>query len=281
MFRTLRFWGILLLLAGVCLLAGMRRRNVQPPVQAVIPAAPVQSGIEADAPTECGSPQVTAVVPEDTAVPVSPAAECVPEPEDASLPQIPAQKIAEIMAKMDTVSAVCSDVRGWLYVAETGIDHPVVQGTDNQYYLHHAPDGSQNRLGSIFLDAQCAGDFSDKQNILYGHNMQRGMFGEIRTLKERSNFEHYRYGWLFTGEGIFRIDFYALVIVSAYDALYEIPADGSAWQDAVRKNSLHFREIGWSPEECMIALSTCASDFENARALWVGKLTPVSDAAAT
>ncbi len=286
MFRSLRWYGILLLLAGICILAGMQHRNGQAPVQAVTPAAPVPPGTEAVVPTESDPPPVTEPVTEAAAVPAAPAAgaepeAAVPEPEDASLPQISAQKSAEITAKMDAVSAVCSDLIGWLYVAESAIDYPVVQGTDNQYYLHHAPDGRENRMGSIFLDAQCAGDFSDKQNILYGHNMQRGMFGDIRALKAQAQFDHYRYGWLFTQESVYRIEFYALVIVSAGDALYVVPADGSAWQDAVRENSLYFREeAAGSPEDCRIALSTCASDFENARALWVGKLQPVPDGSA-
>ena len=132
-----------------------------------------------------------------------------PEP-DASVPEISERKIAELTAKMQKAAQFAPDLIGWIYMADTDIDYPVVQGTDNQYYLHHAPDGSENILGTIFLSYQCAPDFSDNLNILYGHNMQSGMFGDIRRFKEQDEFASHRYGWLLTKEVLFRIDFFNL-----------------------------------------------------------------------
>ena len=197
-----------------------------------------------------------------------------PEP-DASVPEISDRKIKEITGKLKEVSRYSDDLIGWIYIADSDIDYPVVQGTDNQYYLHHAPDGSENILGTIFLSYQCAPDFSDNLNILYGHNMQSGMFGDIRRFKEQDEFASHRYGWLLTKEVLFRIDFYALAVISAYDELYDIPADSAAWQEALRARSMHYTETEPAADLPVLALSTCAVDFGDARALFTGRLVRI------
>lgn len=193
---------------------------------------------------------------------------------DASVPYLSEQKLAEMTERFRIASEYSENLIGWIYLADSEIDYPVVQGNDNQYYLHHAPDGNPNQLGSIFLDCHCHSDFSDKQNILFGHNMQSGMFGDIRSLKDKDCFEQHRYGWLLTKNGLYRIDFYALVIISAYDTIYDIPADDAEWQNSVKEHSMYYTETEISEDDCFLALSTCASDFENARALFVGILKP-------
>ena len=194
---------------------------------------------------------------------------------DASVPYISESKLRDLKRKMEEVSKYSSDLVGWLYIADSDIDYPVVQGTDNQYYLHHTPDGRRSDLGTIFLDCKCSRDFSDSQNILFGHNMQYGMFGDIRSYKDQAKFESHRYGWLLTQECLYRIDFYALAVVSAFHKAYDIPTNNAEWLSYIRDNSLHYTETEYSDNDRFIALSTCASDFENARTLFTGKLVPM------
>ena len=193
------------------------------------------------------------------------------EEQSENTPYISEQKITEIREKLDILEKCSEDSAGWIYIAGTNIDYPIVQGKDNKYYLNHAPDGSFNQAGSIFLDYNCKKDFSDKQNILFGHNMQYGMFGDIRYFRDREHFENHRYGWLFTREKLYRIDFYALVLASAYDLIYYVPADNAQWQDSVRKNGIYCTDTEFSEDDRFIALSSCTYDFENARLLLVGR----------
>lgn len=78
------------------------------------------------------------------------------------------------------------DVLGWIAIPETPLSYPLVQGTDNQFYLSHTWDQSENRVGSIYLETQCSSDFSDFNTIIYGHRMKdSSMFGSLKHYKDQ------------------------------------------------------------------------------------------------
>lgn len=183
----------------------------------------------------------------------------------------------KIREKLKQLSKDCPDLIGWLWVDNSNIDYPVVQGKDNQYYLHHGADGSEDEHGAIFLDKINSADFSDTQSILYGHNMGDTMFGDIRYFREPAEFERHRKGRLITMTESFDIEFFALSIVSAFDTVYDVPAENQQWVDIIRENSICLADTELTDEDRYIALSTCSFDYENARFLFVGKLTATHD----
>ena len=79
----------------------------------------------------------------------------------------------------DALRAINPDVVGWLYVPDTGISYPVVQGEDNAHYLRHTFSGERNASGTIFLDFRDSTDFHSAARV-FGHNMRDGsMFAEL------------------------------------------------------------------------------------------------------
>ena len=75
-------------------------------------------------------------------------------------------------------------VKGWIQVPNTNINYPVLQYSDNDYYLNHDYYNNYSTAGWIFLDYRNNND--DTNMILYGHNRLDGsMFGTLKdTLKE-------------------------------------------------------------------------------------------------
>jgi len=87
----------------------------------------------------------------------------------------------------DALKAINPNVVGWLYLPGTGLNYPIVQGPDNEFYLTHLFDGSSNSAGAIFLDYENTPDLSDPVNFIYGHNMLGNyMFSEITNFVDPS-----------------------------------------------------------------------------------------------
>lgn len=74
------------------------------------------------------------------------------------------QKFAEL-------KAMNSDTVGWIKVNNTNVNYPVVQASDNDYYLNHSFDGSYNTFGWIYADYRSHFDILNQNTILYGHNV--------------------------------------------------------------------------------------------------------------
>ncbi|MBQ3409655.1 MAG: class B sortase [Clostridia bacterium] len=71
---------------------------------------------------------------------------------------------------------------GWVYVPNSKIDYPVVQWTDNDYYLNHSFNNSENSAGWVFADSSC--DVLNSKNVvIYGHNRKdSSMFGSLKRV---------------------------------------------------------------------------------------------------
>ena len=44
------------------------------------------------------------------------------------------------------------DAIGWIYIPNTNINYPIMQGEDNDFYLTHGTDGRSLKCGCIELD---------------------------------------------------------------------------------------------------------------------------------
>ena len=81
---------------------------------------------------------------------------------------------------------------GWVKIDGTKVDYPVMQTSNNDYYLDHNFDQEEDKNGSIFLDKECS-IWPRSQNLLiYGHNMKSGkMFGTLKNYKDESFYKEH------------------------------------------------------------------------------------------
>ena len=74
---------------------------------------------------------------------------------------------------------------GWINVSNTNINYPVVQYSDNDFYLDHSFDNSNNAAGWIFADYKCDMNNLGYNTIIYGHNRKdKTMFGSLKNALE-------------------------------------------------------------------------------------------------
>lgn len=179
----------------------------------------------------------------------------------------------------DQIRAKNPDVLGWIDVYGTNIDYPIVQGKDNEEYLNKTVLGKFSTTGSIFLDASNKKDFSDFQNILYGHYMaERKMFGDMELFKSREFFNTHKYGVIHrVNKKSKGIEFFAfLKTVGTDDKILSIAKNSQEKPDLIDyiyENADYSRKLDFGENENLVILDTCDLSVTNGRYIFIGRLT--------
>ena len=169
------------------------------------------------------------------------------------------------------------DIIGWVTIEELNVDYPVVQGTDNSYYLAHTAERKSNKLGALFLDFRAARDFTGFNSVVYGHYSKTGkMFGSLARMKERAVFDQVTGGILYMPGKTSRLEIFAVVLASSRSDFYQYsfpsPASRREHLDTIRRLAMHYRDIGVTDGDRLIVLSTCSYEYEGARTLVIARI---------
>lgn len=93
-------------------------------------------------------------------------------------------KYEKVFEKLKEIN---NDTVGWLTVNNTKIDYPVVQSTDNDYYLYRDYYKNKNRHGWIYMDYRNNIEDLSDNTIIFGHNLaNQKMFGTLRYVTNPS-----------------------------------------------------------------------------------------------
>ena len=161
------------------------------------------------------------------------------------------------------------DVKGWIYIKDTDISYPVLQGRDNQYYLFRTYEKEYLGAGSIFLEALNSGDFSDIHTIIYGHNMHNGaMFGTLdKFFKEEYRDEH-PYVYVLLPDGTWnKYEIFAAYTAGIEDGTFTVFASGDAnykeYLDLINSKNTYKNTKAPENGEQILSLSTCTEDSDD------------------
>ncbi len=188
------------------------------------------------------------------------------------------------------------DVIGWIYCEGTVIDYPVLQGKDNDEYLHHDYTGDYNINGSIFVDADNRAGFVDSNTIIYGHHMNSGsMFASLEKWTDQEYYEEHPVMWLLTPEQNYQIVLFSGHHLSSRSEEYEIIHTPGQQMDALLAKAQKESDFNMTtryaeqldtstlspgvqldPQGRYVMLSTCAYVFNNARYALHGELVPIT-----
>ena len=126
----------------------------------------------------------------------------------------------------EALRAVNPDIVAWIYMPGTAINYPIVQGDDDEYYLHHDFKGEGGWLaqfGTVFLSSDNDPGFRDRNNIIYGHHMNDGsMFAAIADLGSADEFNGHRDIYLLTPSTNYLLRSFSIVHVPADDPLAQV-----------------------------------------------------------
>ena len=159
------------------------------------------------------------------------------------------------------------DIIGWLNLPDTVINYPVTQADDNEYYLHHLYDGTYNKVGCLFADYENKADFSDRNTIIYGHNMRDGsMFAVLNEYDEQSYFDTHKQMYLVTPEGGYLCEIFAAFVAKPSESGSDTSPWRLSWKDdgayttwltAMAERSVVETDVTVTSSDKVLTLSTC------------------------
>ena len=156
------------------------------------------------------------------------------------------------------------DTIAWIKVNGTDIDFPVVKGIDNSYYLTHNFDKEKNKAGWIFADYRNKFDGTDKNIIIYGHNMKNGsMFASLKDVikEEWYNNENNKYIALITENENCKYQVFSVYQIETEE--YYLQTNISNFKEFVEKikgRSKKKFNVDIKETDSILTLSTCADN---------------------
>ena len=169
------------------------------------------------------------------------------------------------------------DVVGWIYIPDTTVNYPIVQGETNDTYLYHLFNGVYNRSGSIFMDFRNAADYTDANTIIYGHHMGDGtMFADIVKYKKQAYYDAHPTGFLFTPDQTFELTFFTAYVTDTTDDAwcmnFSSDEDYADWlRDSAARSEFRAGILPTLSDQ-LLTLSTCTYEFDDARFVLVATM---------
>ena len=176
------------------------------------------------------------------------------------------------------------DIVGWLEIENTKINYPVLQGTDNEYYLNHNYKKQKTQKGSIFLNKDYNWEIPSSNLQIYGHNMKNGeMFQGLLKYKSESYYKQHP-NIRFTTEkedaiyeiiSVFPSRVYYQTEKNVFRYYYFIHAETKeeydSFVESAKKASLYEIEASAEYGDQLMTLSTCAYHTQDGRFVVVAR----------
>lgn len=163
----------------------------------------------------------------------------------------------------DALKKKNKDIVGWIYFENPSISYPIVDGVDNSIYLKRTFEGKYNSAGTLFVEMNNEMHFSDKNTIIYGHNMKSGsMFGQLKKFKSLEFRNENPYFYIYTPDGKeFTYEIFATCVVDAASNSYDISFTDNdeflAYIDQELDCSLYNSSVDINEDDSIVTLSTC------------------------
>ncbi|MCR4618491.1 MAG: class B sortase [Lachnospiraceae bacterium] len=196
----------------------------------------------------------------------------VSEPDPLEGIEIPEKDI-----NWDDLCSTNPDIYAWIYIPDTKVDYPILQHeSDDSFYLNHNLDLSKGNPGCLYTEKTYnSKDFTDKNTVVYGHNMKDGsMFGTLHRFDDSEFAQSDKYIYVYHENE---------VLVYKVFGAYEFPSKHILWsydftneyvfEDYIKEiysleeNSKRYvclrHDVDVNKDDKVITLSTCTLDSSN------------------
>ncbi|MBR4178600.1 MAG: class B sortase [Bacilli bacterium] len=164
-----------------------------------------------------------------------------------------------------SLKKINKETKGYLIVKNTEISYPVVQHSDNNYYLKNDFYKKKTSMGWIYMDYRNHIDNFDDNTIIYGHSMLNGtMFGTLKKVlnttwrKNEDNmiitFDTEKGNYKFKIFSAYKVDYTTDYLITNFDSVEE----KLAFIKMIKGRSSFKSKEDLDENDKILTLSTCA-----------------------
>ncbi len=177
----------------------------------------------------------------------------------------------------DALKKKNKDVKAWIFLKGTEIDYPVLQTTNNDYYLYHMFNGEENGAGSIFVDYRNQDPFNDFNTVLHGHRMKDGtMFKPLVNYSDPEFYEKHKIMEITTPEQKYKCKIFAAATIPADSDLYQFEFysddDRTYYLSRLAAVNEMSTDVEVDADDKIVMMSTCTAQLDDNRYCVFGKL---------
>lgn len=157
------------------------------------------------------------------------------------------------------------DVIGWIDLPAIELSYPVMQGKDNDYYLHRNINKEESFAGSIFMDSANSASFRNFNTVIYGHNMRDGsMFAHLKDYQDQEIYASCPYFWVYTPDAAYLYKIFSVRTVNVSNEVYTIMFPDQEvyikWLSKIQKETGLAEQTKLQDGDRVVTLSTCTGD---------------------
>jgi sortase B len=233
-------------------------------------------------PTRTPSPTPSAV-PSTTALANTPVASSTPSPTRTPNPY--AAEFAAVSKafkqNFTDLQTINPDIKAWIEIKAAGINHPVLLGVDNEYYLDIGFDNKPAPMGSIYFDQRYNTDMTDQNVVIYGHNWDNGrMFSNLVRFRNKRFLAENPEFYLYTPTAIYRAQLAAVMIVKNDDPSLLFPNFETEEKLKEYLTKLNTKaelrtKIVLNESDRFLSLYTCTNNANDDRIVIISKLIEI------
>ena len=99
---------------------------------------------------------------------------------------------SERILKLEELKKENEEIVAWIEIENTNINYPVLQGSDNDFYMNHNYKKEYSLAGALFLDKSYSWNPPSSNLLIYGHNMKNGtMFENLLNYKSKDYYNEH------------------------------------------------------------------------------------------
>jgi len=196
---------------------------------------------------------------------------------DNSVPQ--ANVETERMRLLKKLQKENSDIVAWIEIEDSKINYPVLQGTDNEYYMTHTYKKEYSKDGSLFLDKSYDWSKHSTNLLIYGHNNigSKEMFVDLMNYENEEYYNNHKIIRFTTAEedaeyeiiAVFKSRVYYKSETDVFRYYFFIDAENeeefNEYVQSSKEASLYNIETTAEYGDQLLTLSTCSYHTEDGR----------------